>query len=198
MLASDFVQTSLTNFERKDAHATARRFVYEDSGFRPDEFEIIGFGPSALSYVASRDFGSGVKVMNPTTAEAYTSAVGQNARVWDKAFAYGPRDQRLLWLTRRLARLELPRERYRTLFGADMLDEFPEEFEAIREAGLVEVTAEAVRPTPTGMFFADSIAAVLASPVLATNRAEQLDGKRRAIDPLLADTRENDNSFGHM
>jgi oxygen-independent coproporphyrinogen-3 oxidase len=199
MLASDYVQTSLTNFERKDAHTTAERFLYEDSGFRPDEFEIIGFGPSALSYVASRDFGSGVNVMNPTTAEAYTKAIGQHSHVWDKAFAYGPRDQRLLWLTRRLARLELPREGYRRLFGADMLDEFPEEFEAIREAGLVEVTADAVRPTPTGMFFADSIAAVLASPVLAANRSEQLDGKRRAIDPaLLADTRENDNSFGHM
>lgn len=199
LLASDFVQTSLTNFERKDSHASAKRFAYEDAGFRPDEFEIVAFGPSALSYVASKDFSAGVKVMNPTTADAYTAAVAKGNRVWDKAFAYGPRDQRVFWLTRRLARLDLDRDRYRTLFGADMLDEFAAEFEAFRDAGLIDVTPTAVRPTPTGMFYADAIAAGLASPVLAANRAAQLAGNRRPIDPgLLADTRDNDNSFGHM
>lgn len=199
LLCSGFVQTSLTNFEREIVHRGTQRFRYEDSGFRPDEFEIVGFGPSALSYVSSKDFQHGVKVLNPTTAEAYIQAVSKGTRVWDRAFAYSPRDQRILWLTRRLARLELDRGRYKKLFAADMLDEFPAEFEACREAGLVDIHPDAIHPTPTGMFYADAIAAILSAGTLAANRAEQLAGVRKPIDPgLLVDVRDNDNQYGYM
>lgn len=199
LLENGFVQISLTNFERAEFRNRPERYVYEDCSFQPDGYEAIGFGPSAASYVSTADFQHGVKTINPTSAGAYTAAVKKGGRVWDRYFAYAPRDQRVFWLTRRLARLDLDRARYRELFGVDMLADFPDEFAAIQGAGLIEVDAASVRPTPIGMFYADSIAAVLAAERIREIRALQVAGQRRRVHPaLLHDSRANANAFGHM
>ncbi|MGL6096129.1 MAG: Fe-S oxidoreductase [Fimbriiglobus sp.] len=198
LLSNGWVQTSLTNFERAEFRGRADRFVYEESSFRPDRFDALGFGPGGISYTATADFARGLKVMNPTGAAEYTAAVRAGGRVWDRHFAYGPRDQRIFWLTRRLAALSIERDRYRELFGTDPLADFPEEFDAVTAAGLVSVTADAVAPTPRGMFFADSVAAVLASRHLRESRAERLAGDRPGPDPRLLADRANENRFAHM
>jgi oxygen-independent coproporphyrinogen-3 oxidase len=195
LLARGFTQTSLTNFEQGRYRNRPERYQYEECGFKPDEFEAIGFGPSAISYAATKAFGVGLKAMNPTNAEEYRDAVMGGKRVWSKAFVYRELDQKVLWLTRRLAALEIDRVKYRMLFNADALDDFSQELGAARDAGLVAVTRDAIRPTPRGMFFADAVAALLASRAIRVNRT--LD---RACAPveLLHDARENANAFMHM
>jgi oxygen-independent coproporphyrinogen-3 oxidase len=199
LLARGFTQTSLTNFEQGRYRNQAERFQYEECIFKPDEFEVIGFGPSAISYAATRDFAYGLKAMNPTDANEYQTAVLSNTRVWNKAFVYRTLDQKVFWLTRRLAALEIDRDRYRPLFGVDVLQDFGEQINAARDAGLLEVTANTIRPTPLGMFYADSIAAILASPAIRANRelGVAVIG-RDAPKELLHDVAENANQFAHM
>jgi oxygen-independent coproporphyrinogen-3 oxidase len=199
LCARGFTQTSLTNFEQGRYRHRAERYQYEECGFRPDEYEAIGFGPSAISYAATKDFAFGLKTMNPVGAVEYGDAVEAGTRVWNKAFVYRPLDQKVLWLTRRLAALDIDRARYRSLFGTDVLDDFGAEIAAARAAGLLDVEPDALRPTPRGMFYADSVAAVLASPAIRARR-ELGPAAIGAEAPtvLLADSRENANAFSHM
>jgi oxygen-independent coproporphyrinogen-3 oxidase len=199
LLARGLVQTSLTNFEQGRYRNRPERYQYEECSFRPDEYEVVGFGPSAISYAATPDFASGLKAMNPAGAEEYAAAVKSGKRVWNKAFVYRTLDQKVLWLTRRLAALDIDRVKYRVLFGTDALADFGEELTVARGAGLLAITADAIRPTPRGMFFADSVAAVLASPAIRAARELGRAAPGSGLPKeLLSDARENANAFAHM
>jgi oxygen-independent coproporphyrinogen-3 oxidase len=178
LLDAGFRQTTLTNFERAHFENDPRRFVYEECGFRPERFDALGFGPSAISFAAGADFRSGLKVMNPDAAEEYLAAA-PDLPAWDRYFAYGPLDLRIFYLTRRLAALDIDHDDYRRLFGTDALADFEPEFEAAIDEGLLEATPRAVRPTPRGMFYADAVASLWAR-------------RRRAL------RLGNDNGMGYM
>jgi len=199
LLELGFVQTTLTNFERAKFRGKPERFQYEESVFRGDEFEILGFGPAATSYAATGNFSHGIKTLNPTASTDYTAAVKRGKRVWNKMFVFRTLDQKVHWLTRRMASLEIDRVRYQTLFGSDPVADFAEEFSAITDAGLVEVTTSAVRPTPKGMFYADACVALFASRAIKANR--ELGQVRIGWDApkeLFHDIRENDARSGSM
>jgi oxygen-independent coproporphyrinogen-3 oxidase len=198
LLARGFTQTSLTNFEQGRYRNRSERYQYEECSFKPDEFEAIGFGPSAISYAATKDFSFGLKTMNPAGADEYRDAVKSGKRAWNKAFVYRPLDQKVLWLARRLAALDIDCHRYRALFDSDILADFGAEIGAARDAGLLAVTPDAIRPTPRGMFFADAVAAVLASRAIRANRALGPSGAADAPKELLHDGRVNMNAFMHM
>lgn len=159
LLASGFVQTSLTNFERADVNAGAQRFRYEPCAYTPERYDLFGFGPAAISlrFGAQR----ALKLLNADGADAYARAVDAGAPR-ARAFVYGPRDARILYLTRKIVTLGFDRGGYRALFGADALDDFARELEALRIDRLVTVTPEAVSLTPKGMFYADTVAGILA------------------------------------
>jgi coproporphyrinogen III oxidase-like Fe-S oxidoreductase len=181
-----FHQTTLTNFERDEFRGHDRRFVYEELSFRPDRSDMIGFGPTGISFA---DPGrAAVKVINPDGASAYVAAVERGRPTWDRAFVYGPRDLRIFHLTRRLAALRIDRRDYRASFESDPLDDFPREFAALGRARLVHVTDEAIEPTGLGMFYADSIAGLLAWQRLREPRGDRPD------DLVGGD----DNRRGHM
>jgi oxygen-independent coproporphyrinogen-3 oxidase len=188
-----FHQTTLTNFERNEFRDHDRRFVYEELSFRPDRFDMIGFGPTAISCVHSR--GATVKVMNPDRAADYVAAVGRGGPGWDRAFAYGPRDLRAFHLIRRLAALRISRTDYRRFFARDPVEDFAREFEACEHERLVAVTDEAIEPSIRGMFFADSIAGLLCWKLHAK------EDRSHGIGIVPADIdrgRRNDNAYGHM
>jgi oxygen-independent coproporphyrinogen-3 oxidase len=196
LLGGGFVQTTLTNFERARFRGDRRRFLYEELSFRPDRTEVLGLGPGAVSFAADAAFTSGLKVLNPDGAAAYTAAVRGGGEPWDRFFAYGPADLSVFYLTRRLAALNIDRGDHDALFGIDPLDDFAAPFAALEEEGLVEVTPSAIRPTPRGMFYADSIAALF---------AWKLAGPRPGRRPLPVLSEEekawltaNDNGAGHM
>src|SRR5262249_16567996 len=71
LLRLGFVQTTLTNFERAHFIDRKDRYRYEEYSFRADDFEMLGFGPSAASYAATDDFSHGIKTMNPRGSEEY-------------------------------------------------------------------------------------------------------------------------------
>src|SRR5262249_32667101 len=50
LLGKGFYQTTLTNFERETFRGQATRFLYEESSFQPDRYDMIGFGPSGISF----------------------------------------------------------------------------------------------------------------------------------------------------
>jgi oxygen-independent coproporphyrinogen-3 oxidase len=193
LLEQGFYQTTLTNFERDEFRGTERRFVYEELSFQPDRFDVLGLGPSGISYAGSGR--TGFKVINPDGASAYVGAVDLGGPTWDRAFHYAPVDLRIFYLTRRLAALRIDRRGYRGLFGTDPIDDFPREFEALTRERLVRVGGGAIEPTELGMFYADSIAGLL-----ARRRLHNAQSRRSPHAPSGAPGRveTNSNSRGHM
>jgi coproporphyrinogen III oxidase-like Fe-S oxidoreductase len=181
-----FDQTTLTNFERREFRGRDRRFVYEELSFRPDRYDMIGLGPTGISFAHSGQVAT--KVINPDSASEYVSAVGRGQPTWDRAFVYGAQDLRVLHLIRRLAALRIERLDYEAFFGNDAVDDFPREFEVLEQAGLVRVKDESIEPTVAGMFYADAIAALLSWKLLQARRNGQ------EVDFV----RGNDNGRGHM
>ena len=162
LLERGYVQTTLTNFERAEVHASERRFRYEECSFRATRYDGIGFGPSAISCFADDSTQRALKLINAPTADRYATALEESERAYALKFEYQPYDTRLLHLSRSLSALAIQREDYRGLFESDPLDDFSEAFDALESAGLVEVDPEVLRLTERGMFFADSVAGLLA------------------------------------
>ncbi len=160
LLEHGFVQTTLTNFERASVHETSRRFVYEDSSFRPESYDALGFGPTSIS-----------TFIDWAARRAVKHVRGKRFLLEpdDLYFAYEEQDVRLLHLTRTLARTVVHRGAYERLLGADLTAHFGEAIEAVVDAKLATLDDAALRLTAEGMFFADSVAGLL-----AWRRTEQL------------------------
>jgi len=196
LLGGGWLQTTLTNFERRAFQNHPNRFVYEEYGFHADRYEMLGFGPGAISFAADADFGGGLKLLNPAGSDAYAAAVERGGAPWDRYFEYDGADLRVLYLTRRLAGLAIDRRAYRRLFGADVLKEFAGEVEALADAKLIDVTRDSIRPTPLGSFYADSAASLLARRRTQARRKD-LSASTESLS-VRAHLYANDNSFGHM
>jgi coproporphyrinogen III oxidase-like Fe-S oxidoreductase len=182
LLSRGFGQTTLTNFERRAFQGDPCRFVYEDHSFHANRFDMLGFGPSAISFAADRSFRTAHKIVNPDSSSDYLTAVATGRPAWDRYFDYQPLDLRIFHLTRRLAAVSIERDEYEALFGRDVVEEFAEEIEATVAERLVKVTRSTIQPTLRGIFHADSIAALLAWRPIHARRA-----------PL-----GNDNGRGYM
>lgn len=188
LLSRGFRQTTLTNFERADLERHPRRFVYEEHSFEPHRYEILGFGPSALSFAANPNFSKGCKTMNHELAAEYVRAIDSGLGAWHRVFNYGSLDLRILYITRRLAALDIDCTEYLELFGSDPRIDFRSELDLFEESGLLEAIDERILPTPKGNFYADSIAGVLAW--------KRLQDLRTPTGPPVQFS--NDNSRGHM
>jgi oxygen-independent coproporphyrinogen-3 oxidase len=188
LLEQGYRQTTLTNFERCDLRDDSRSYQYELMSFEPDHFDMLGFGPSGISYTERSQQSSGLKTMNPENAAEYLQSVQRGGTVWNRFYEFDSRDLRLLHVTRHLSALSLDREQYLTAFGTDIGDDYADELDVCEQQGLLEINPAAVTLTPRGMFYADSVAAVLAHRQLGRGRTS--DG----LKPMAA----NDNSGGHM
>ena len=188
LLEQGYRQTTLTNFERCDLRDDARRYQYELMSFEPEHFDMLGFGPSGISYTERPQGSSGLKTMNPENAAEYLQAVQRGGAVWNRFYEFDSRDLRLLHATRHLSALSIDRQRYTTTFGTDVCDDYAGELGAFERQGLLEINSAAVTLTPRGMFYADSVAAVLAH--------RQLGRGRNTYG--LKQVSANDNSGGHM
>ncbi len=188
LLAQGYRQTTLTNFERRDLLDDSRQYVYELKSFQPDHFDMLGFGPSGISYTESAPQSSALKTMNPESVVEYLQAVQRGGTVWNRSYELGSSDLRLLHVTRHLSALSIDRQRYCEVFGTDVCDDYASELEALEQEGLLDVNVAAVTLSPRGMFYADSIAAVLAHRQLGRGRNR----------PGLQRDSANDNSGGRM
>lgn len=165
LLEAGYTQTTLTNFERTP------RFQYERCSFRPDQYDALGVGPGAISTFS--DGQHWTKWLGAEDADAYCARVARGGWQPEQWFAYGDMDARLLWLTRQLAGLSINRAAYSSQFGQDVLDDFAPAMDALQAQHLIAVTETQVCPTPLGMFFADTIAGVLAWPHATALRVKQ-------------------------
>ncbi|MGC4121916.1 MAG: hypothetical protein QM765_46510 [Myxococcales bacterium] len=155
LLAAGFVQTTLTNFERAEVHASPRRFVYEELSFPPETCDALGIGPMGICTFVDLPGRRGVKLVRNLRPRAWP---------WHLYFPYEEPDLKLLFLTRELARARVSRERHLRLFGADFALEHREALAAVAAAGLATLGPDELALTPRGRFFADSIAGLLAEP----------------------------------
>ncbi|MCE9574113.1 MAG: Fe-S oxidoreductase [Deltaproteobacteria bacterium] len=163
LLANGYVQTTLTNFERAEIHATPRRFVYEELSFTPERVDALGVGPHAISTFVDLPRRRAVKHVRGKSLHPW--------RARDLYFGYDEADLRLYMLTRSLPRLRVARATYRDLFATDLVDDFAGPIAAVVEAGLAAVDDDALTLTPRGMFYADAIAGLLASERVEILRA---------------------------
>jgi coproporphyrinogen III oxidase-like Fe-S oxidoreductase len=154
-----FVQTTLTNFERAEVAGTARRFVYEEASFSPATWDALGIGPRSISTFVNLAERRAVKLVRGHRAGA---AVGGKFSGDDLYFPYDEEDLRLLFVTRSLPRLSLDRALYQRSLGGDLVAHFAEPLAALRAAGLVTIDDSVVTLTPRGMFYADTVAGLLA------------------------------------
>jgi oxygen-independent coproporphyrinogen-3 oxidase len=194
LLAAGYVQTTLTNFERRSVHETARRFSYELYSFQPNRYDMMGFGPSGISFASNDAFTHGWKSTNPESTLEYLRRVAKTATPHSRFFIYDHHDLRVFYLIRRLAMLAIDVDEYEQQSGLPGLDEFAEQLAALSTAGLIEERGKMLFPTPKGMFYADAIASLL----VQTNRAV-FPGKRKVR--RFSHTHESDhvsNMAGYM
>ena len=126
--------------------------------------------------------------MNPESSAEYLQGVQRGGSVWNRSYEFAPSELKLLHAMHHLAALRIDRHRYEQAFESDICDDYAEELETLAGEELLEVSSAAVSLTARGMFYADSIAAVLAHRKLGR-------GQHR---PGRASTPSNDNGRGHM
>jgi len=168
-----FYQTTLTNFERSTFRGDARRYIYELHSFETERYNMLGFGPSGISYSSPDPSRSGLKTMNPESSLEYLQALSQPFPAWNRYYQFDAESQRLLYATRRFSGLSLERRRYRDVFGTDVMSDFRNELDVLAAMELVEIGSDEIHPTVRGMFFSDTIASVLARARHAKQRGEQ-------------------------
>ena len=101
--------------------------------------------------------------MNPDTSADYLAAMRERPHPIARFFEYTPEDLELLILTRHLARLSIQ--------TSDLEPAYAAQARVLEEAGLLHRPDPGrVAPTPRGMYFADSIAGLLAWPRVAELR----------------------------
>lgn len=162
LLDHGYVQTTLTNFERAEVAASPRRFVYERASFDPADRDCLGFGPGAISTVTRPDHQSASKWMNEPESGAFVAAIDRHDIATARAFEYAGVDLQLLHLTRGLSRITIDRAAYAAWFGEDPAASFALHLDALEETQLVRCDSQAITLTPTGMFYADAVAGLLA------------------------------------
>jgi oxygen-independent coproporphyrinogen-3 oxidase len=121
----------------------------------------------------------GVKWVNAATGADYRQRVQETGRGTATRFEYTARDQKLLHVTRKLARMRISRARYQRRFGTDVVHDFGGELRALRRRGLLRIGDRAVSLTATGMFYADSAAGLLAWRRVEQLRLARLPYRRR-------------------
>lgn len=185
LIDNGFQQTSLTNFERSGL-ADARRYRYEPISYESSRCQVLGFGPAGISYSPSFDGCYALKTMNPESSAEYQQSVHSRGITWNRYFQYHRRDLELLHFTRRLAALHIDKATFSQTFGASAWKRYSERFDLFVAEGLVHESRQAYSLTPRGMFFSDSMAALLA------------EGRWQNRSDLPRAGSSNDNSYGHM
>jgi len=186
LIDNGFRQTSLTNFERAELESDMRRYRYEPISYETDHCQVLGFGPCGISYSSSDDGEYALKTMNPESSAEYLQSVRSHRPTWNRYFQYQRHDLELLHFTRRLAALQIDKALFSRNFGLSAWDRYSDRLALLVAEGLLEDRQRAYLLTPRGMFYSDSIAALLA------------ESRWQTRDELPLAAAFNDNSAGYM
>ena len=188
MFQQSFYQSTLTNFERSALENDSRRYIYETGSFEPGSHDMLGFGPSAISYSLRADGQTALKTMNPESSSEYMQALKTMAPFWTRYFDFDQESFRLLYVTRQLSKLTIQRADYQALLGTDVRSDFADEWKALSRQNLIEIDDACIRLTARGMFFSDTVASVLSH----RHHAARLERSRATRQFLVG------NQSGHM
>jgi len=186
LLQLGFHQSTLTNFER----AGGPVFRYEIMGYQPHEYDLVGFGPNAISLALNEAGWRGTKWVNPRLADDYLQMLSSpipRKESHRKVFTYAPIDSQILYLTRSIARLGVEREEYQRRFGAALDAHFGWALEVALERGLLVQDGERLALTPQGMFYADALAGLLAWPRIPCHKLPDMPKRQEVVEawPIL-------------
>lgn len=163
LLAAGYLQTTLTNFERRDVHEGPNRFVYEEHSFTPERYDAAGCGLHGISTFVDVGGRRAVKLVRGAQRSVDGWALERPWTAADFAFLYDDADTLLLHLTRSLARTRLSVDVVRERFGVDVQRAFAGELAACVDAGLAAIDEHTLSLTPRGMFYADAVVGLLAA-----------------------------------
>lgn len=186
LLENGFRQTSLTNFEREELACDPRRYRYEPISYESNHCQVVGFGPSGISFTASDDGHYALKTMNPESSVEYMQAVHSHGAVWNRYFQYDRLDFELLLITRRLASLRFDSDALRMISESEASRSYSERMELLVAENLLALNFQEGLLTPKGMFYSDSIAGLLAEA--------RWEHECKHSRPGMS----NDNRSGHM
>ena len=170
-----FVQTTLTNFERRDVVEEGRNFIYEPWEMNLHDHDFIGFGPAAITRISPSSLTRGLKFANPELSTDYLARMEhtRNGLPWETFFEYEQRDMEILYLTRHIGRGRIDLEGFHRYFGRPVERAFPRLWPRLLDQGWV---ADDGLLTSRGNTFADSFAGSLAWP--RTVELQALDSLR--------------------
>jgi coproporphyrinogen III oxidase-like Fe-S oxidoreductase len=164
LLSHGYQQTTLTNFERQQVIDTPHQFRYEALAFSPERYDILGFGPMAMSLFIDTARQQGIKWANERNSYHYANRITADNHARTYEFPYQQADWELLYLTRKIARTHVSLAELHQHISPQALEKFTNEFEALQKEKLVAFTDQQLALTPKGMYFADSVAGLLAAP----------------------------------
>ena len=188
MFQQGFYQATLTNFERETLANDSRRFIYEIKSFEPGTHDMLGFGPSAISFSLRAEGSAALKTMNPESSVEYMQAHKRPLPFWNRYFDFDSESFRLLYVTRQLSKLTIAFDPYRDLLRTDVRTDFADEWRVLERHSLIEINDASIHLTARGMFFSDTVASVLSYRY----RAAQLERSVRSRQFL------EGNQSGHM
>jgi len=118
--------------------------------------DIVGVGAGARGYLRDGDYRNGYSVRRRTRAlRAWHNRVATTGHGRDSGFILDDDERRRRTVILGLGHLD--RAAYTADHGADPLDHFPEEFDALGALGAVEIGADAIALTPLGQRHRDVV-----------------------------------------
>lgn len=163
LLEGGYAQSTLTNFEKKSI-PLQERFHYEKYSFANSHGAGLGFGPGAITHSGHRKEQT-IKYTNHTTAAGYLASKKERYIKPEFAYVYREHEKRLNVLTRSLAALSMmPSDDDKIIFA--------NELDLLTKTALLIEHEHNYKPTPKGMFYADTIAGVLSHRSILYSRGK--------------------------
>ena len=178
MKENGFVQTTITNFERRELFDQNRNFIYEAHEMNLVNHDFIGFGPAGINRFSSVDMCDGYKLLTPSDSGEYLKEMEKctNGLPVKSLFDYVARDMQILYLTRHIGRSRIDFQLFQQYYGHDVRTAFPRIFPTLDASGFYEDNGGL---TPRGNTYADSVAGLIAWPkIMEQEIVDRLKGYR--------------------
>lgn len=120
--------------------------------------DLIALGESAFGYA------NGYLYQNANPYRPYTNIVSQGKQPVARAHKLTLQERMTGYMTMGFKLLKVSRVHFRTRFGADPLEVFPREIEALEQHGAIEIDEEMIRVTEHGCYYADSFLKIFYQP----------------------------------
>jgi len=161
LLDGGYEPVTVTDFRLRNSGERGR-YQYEEDLRRPEKNNWVGFGSYATSMITNDDFTKGIKLMNPSSLIEYIQRQWEYHIPWNQFFSYAKEDLQLYWITRQIKGTSILKREFNQLFNKDIDEEYSFAFEQLCHKGLLDDHTDRFSLTPTGFYYADSIAGLFA------------------------------------